>query len=452
MATTRFIHFSTATSSRLLFQQRVGALSRSCRLFASGSDERPKGFFSAVHGDRVVQSPFDNPRRMNATTVKIEKPSESVPPAQKEVEAESVAQPIKETVREPVVDSTPYVEEAKSEPIAAAATYAAAASSAAENQGITRKLSERFGLHIDENLSEDEKKRQKATRNTMLGAFFVFGGSLSGFIWFCLHYGRAQRDEAGNIIEDEFSGSYFAPFYRVMKAYHEWRDYVVEPSRKLLLPDPLPAPYLQPKYTLVIEMKNVLVNPEWSYKDGHRFKKRPALDYFLDIVGYPNFEVVIYTSESGMTADPVMHSVDPKQRIMYKLYRDCTKYMKGHHVKDLSRLNRDLSKVIYIDFDPQSFQLNPENVLRVPKWEGDMNDTSLVDLAELLKTIHLSDVEDVRPTLQYYSQFDDPAKEFRNRALYVAQQEQKRKEESTGQNQGFMSKYSGWIPGRRHRV
>ncbi|VDM29673.1 unnamed protein product [Toxocara canis] len=117
-------------------------------------------------------------------------------------------------------------------------------------------------------------------------------------------------------------------------------QYVVEPSREILLPDPLPAPYLQPKYTLVIEMKNVLIAPEWTvgflfsfYKTGHRFVKRPALDYFLDIVGYPNFEVVIYTSESSMTAPQVIESFDPKQRIMYKLYRDCTKYMNGHHVK-----------------------------------------------------------------------------------------------------------------------
>lgn len=78
-----------------------------------------------------------------------------------------------------------------------------------------------------------------------------------------------------------------------------------------------------------------------------------------------------------------------------------------------------MSKVIYIDFDPQSFQLNPDNVLRINKWEGDMNDRALIDLAELLKTIHLSDADDVRPILQYYSQFDDPPAEFRRRAKLV---------------------------------
>lgn len=55
-------------------------------------------------------------------------------------------------------------------------------------------------------------------------------------------------------------------------------------------------------------------------------------------------------------------------------------------LKDLSRLNRDMAKVIYIDWEPGAFSHNPDNVLRVPKWEGNMDDTALVDLAELLKS------------------------------------------------------------------
>lgn len=148
-----------------------------------------------------------------------------------------------------------------------------------------------------------------------------------------------------------------------------------------------------------------------QYKMGNRVKKRPAVDYLLDVIGYPNFEVVIYTSEAAINASPVVEVLDSKQKIMYKLYRDCCKYMNGVYVKvdvilflrgsnitvpftksislkfqDLSKLNRDLSKVIYIDFDPAAFQLNPENVLRLPKWEGTLDDTALVDLAELLKS------------------------------------------------------------------
>ena len=37
-----------------------------------------------------------------------------------------------------------------------------------------------------------------------------------------------------------------------------------EPSTDKLLPDPLQYPYLQPPYTLVIEMTGLLVHPEWT--------------------------------------------------------------------------------------------------------------------------------------------------------------------------------------------
>ena len=56
------------------------------------------------------------------------------------------------------------------------------------------------------------------------------------------------------------------------------------------------------------------------------------------------------------------------------------------YFQDLSKLNRDLSKVIFIEVDPKAAQLNPENVLLVPEWKGNMDDTALVDLAELLKS------------------------------------------------------------------
>ncbi|CAI5451913.1 unnamed protein product [Caenorhabditis angaria] len=306
------------------------------------------------------------------------------------------------------------------------------------------------GGNDDPNHSEEvEKRRQKMERNTRIGGFVITGGSIIGLIAFCVYYGRAKRDEAGNVIQDEFSGSILAPFYRIVNSFKLWRDYVVEPAREMLLPDPLPAPYHQPKYTIVIELKNILVHPEWTYKTGYRFLKRPALDYFLDVIGYPNFEVVIYSSESLMTAAPVVDSFDPKQRIMYRLFRDCTKYMNGHHVKDLSKLNRDLSKVIFIDFDPKSGQLNPENLLRIPEWRGNMEDTTLVDLAELLKTIHLSDPEDVRPMIEYYSQYDDPAKEFRRRALYLSQQEEQK--QNSPDDSSMLKRYSGRLFGfRRH--
>ncbi|VDK71819.1 unnamed protein product [Litomosoides sigmodontis] len=308
-------------------------------------------------------------------------------------------------------------------------------------------LMNRCGLSIDRAAPTEDQNAQKRKRSTVLAMFFVAGSTFCGLLYFCLYYGWMKRDD-----DSSYTGV-LAPYYRIKEAYKSWRNFVVEPSREKLLPDPLKPPYWQPKYTVVIELKNVLVAPEWSYKMGNRVKKRPAVDYLLDVIGYPNFEVVIYTSETALNASPIVETLDSKQKIMYKLYRDCCKYINGVYVKDLSKLNRDLSKVIYIDFDPESFQFNPENVLRLPKWDGTLDDTALVDLAELLKTIHLSDVDDVRPTLQYYSQFDDPLKEFRERATRVAELE-KKMHQIESQKEAFVAplrKYQGRLFGfRRH--
>lgn len=39
---------------------------------------------------------------------------------------------------------------------------------------------------------------------------------------------------------------------------------IKEPSRDKLLPDPLKYPYIQPPYTLVLELTDLLVHPEWT--------------------------------------------------------------------------------------------------------------------------------------------------------------------------------------------
>lgn len=104
---------------------------------------------------------------------------------------------------------------------------------------------------------------------------------------------------------------------------------------------------------------------------------------------------------------PILDALDPQGFIMYRLVRDATRFVDGHHVKDLAALNRDLSKVsnscgwillltdnshfcliqvIVIDWNNESVKFNPENMLRLPRWKGNDDDTTLYDLAAFLKS------------------------------------------------------------------
>ena len=72
-------------------------------------------------------------------------------------------------------------------------------------------------------------------------------------------------------------------------------------------------------------------------------------------------------------------------------------------VKDISRLNRDLSRVIVMDTDPSV--IPPEqrdNCVFLKPWEGDFNDTELPAYLLFLENLGLSAGVDVRKVIKSY--------------------------------------------------
>lgn len=199
--------------------------------------------------------------------------------------------------------------------------------------------------------AKDKEKRQqsqiKATRYSLL----ALGTMLAGFTAFGIsEYGPPRKDEHGNPIPDKFSHHSIVKQYilRTWDAMWNWKQTLEEPVRELLLPDPLQAPYIQPPYTLIIEMNGVLTHPEWTYKTGWRFKKRPFVDYLLHQCGPPLFEVVIFTQDPGFTAHPLLDSLDPNGLIMYRLYRDSTVSSLLSHVPLLTIFFRSAMWTVFV--------------------------------------------------------------------------------------------------------
>lgn len=280
---------------------------------------------------------------------------------------------------------------------------------------------------------EEAKENEKAWKRMKIG-FAVFGVSgIALAIWAVYEFGKPEVDAEGQVIEDEFSKSPVIQQYiqRMWKSMNYYQKMIQEPSRDKLLPDPLKHPYIQPPYTLVLEMKDVLVHPDWTYQTGWRFKKRPGVDHFLQECA-KNFEIVVFTAEQGMTVFPILDALDPNGYIMYRLVRDATHFVDGHHVKNLDNLNRDLRKVIVVDWDQNATKLHPDNTFNIARWLGNDDDSQLLDLISFLKTLASAEVEDVRDVLHYYRQFDDPIAQFReNQRLLLEQMQEKEREELT---------------------
>ena len=88
---------------------------------------------------------------------------------------------------------------------------------------------------------------------------------------------------------------------------------------------------------------------------------------------------------------PIIEKLDPYSFfITYKLFRESTRSVNGSIVKDLSYLNRDLSKVVIIDTDSEHVSTHPENAIVLPKWKGESGDRGLVAMIPFLECESLS--------------------------------------------------------------
>lgn len=188
---------------------------------------------------------------------------------------------------------------------------------------------------------------------------------------------------------------------RTKARFTSFFDFFTEPIWPELLPGPHPAIPQKP-YTLLISIDDLLVTSTWDRQYGWRTAKRPGVDYFL---GYLSqfFEVVIFTTQYNYTAQPILDKLDPYQFfISYRLYRDACRSINGQPVKDLTYLNRDLSKVILLDAHPEHVSPNPENAIIFSKWTGDPKDRGLVAMIPFLESIGIFKPPDVRPILNAY--------------------------------------------------
>ena len=130
---------------------------------------------------------------------------------------------------------------------------------------------------------------------------------------------------------DAPSGWGVSQFYNRVKArLGSTLDYYNEPAFPKLLPNPDPA--WERPYTRVLSMQDLLLHSEGTREHGWRMAKRPGVDYFLRYLSQ-YYELVIFTSEPSMMADPWYRKLDPYRIIMWPLYREATRYKSGEYVK-----------------------------------------------------------------------------------------------------------------------
>eukprot|EP00055_Hartaetosiga_balthica_P010431 m.44412 g.44412 ORF g.44412 m.44412 type:complete len:303 (+) comp7168_c0_seq1:89-997(+) len=193
--------------------------------------------------------------------------------------------------------------------------------------------------------------------------------------------------------------------------YQDWRDPTPEP----LLPPQKHPSQLSSDYTIVLDVEETLIHSQWTAKHGWRTVKRPGVDRLLQTCFQLGFEIVLFSEKEVMDSMMLMEKLDKYHIAEFKLFKGHMRFHNGELVKDLTLLNRDLSKVIVVDNHRESFAKHPNNGVCIKPFEGDPTDNSLEGLVVFLTHLMNAQPEDVREILKTYEHVEDVGEEMMRR-------------------------------------
>uniref|UniRef100_A0A7M4FBC8 Mitochondrial import inner membrane translocase subunit TIM50 n=1 Tax=Crocodylus porosus TaxID=8502 RepID=A0A7M4FBC8_CROPO len=72
---------------------------------------------------------------------------------------------------------------------------------------------------------------------------------------------------------------------------------------------------------------------------------------------------------------------------VHRLYQDDCLCVRGHYLKDLAVLGRDLAKTVALDHSLQAYPYQVSNRIPIPSWHGDPQDQELLRLIPVLEKL-----------------------------------------------------------------
>ena len=155
----------------------------------------------------------------------------------------------------------------------------------------------------------------------------------------------------------------------------------------------------QKKYTLVLDLEETLVH----INQLGECILRPGLYKFLKNIK-PYYELVSFSNESKYSSEPIIDIIEEKKKYFdYNLYREHLTFIGKEFIKDLSKLGRDIKKVIVVDNIANNYKLNPENGIQILPFFGENNDDNVLEeLKKILILFYKDKLEDLRIGIKRY--------------------------------------------------
>jgi Dullard-like phosphatase family protein len=159
------------------------------------------------------------------------------------------------------------------------------------------------------------------------------------------------------------------------------------------------------KYSIVFDLDETLINIEFKDLTNNKciLHFRPGLFKFLSDI-QPYYELMTFTSASKEYAQPIINEIESKNKYFdFNFFREHSIIFGNDFVKDISRIGRDMKKIIIIDNMEENFRLNKKNGIKIYPFYGNKNDNVLFELENILIAIYKQGYEDLTIALNYYS-------------------------------------------------
>ena len=175
---------------------------------------------------------------------------------------------------------------------------------------------------------------------------------------------------------------------------------IMEYSKNKISPPFLKTPNPK-KYTVVLDLDETLVNIN---QDGE-CNLRPGLFSFLNSIK-SFYEIISFTNGAKSYSDSIIKQIEARNKYFdYNLYREHSLLCGKEFIKDISRIGRDMKKIIIVDNIPNNYRTHPENGIQIASYFGEYskNDTVLFELKKLLIMFHKLEYEDLRVAIKNYA-------------------------------------------------
>ena len=158
------------------------------------------------------------------------------------------------------------------------------------------------------------------------------------------------------------------------------------------------------KYTLVLDLDNTLISHH-DKNSNDMCNLRPGLLSFLNTLKSA-YELISFTNESKEYSDQLLAEIESSRKYFdYNLYREHNILVNNNLVKDISKIGRDMKKIIIVDKLSDNIKSTPQNGILIKPYYGESNknDTVLFELKKLLVLFDKMGYEDLRIALKNYA-------------------------------------------------